>query len=52
MTGARKAALAIGVAATIFVLAAALLTANAVLYILAGLAVVSTIMMWRGRESA
>jgi hypothetical protein len=49
MTNARKLALGLSVAVTVFVLAAAFVTANGALYLLAGLAVVSTLLTWRDR---
>jgi hypothetical protein len=50
LSGRRRFALAASVAATILVLATAFLTANSGLYILAGLAAVSTWIAWRGKR--
>ena len=52
MKHARKAVLGLSVFATVFVLAAALLTGNTALYILAALAAASTVVVWQRRGSA
>lgn len=52
MNNARKAVLGLSVFATIFVLAAAMLTGNTALYILAALAAASTIVVWQRRGRA
>ena len=49
MNNARRAMFALSVFATVFVLAAALLTAHTALYILAALAAASTVVAWQRR---
>ncbi|MGZ8337333.1 MAG: hypothetical protein ACXWU1_11790 [Allosphingosinicella sp.] len=49
MGSSRTIALGLSVAATTLVLAAAFITANSALYLLAGLAAVSTLLVWRRR---
>jgi hypothetical protein len=50
LSGPRRAVLGLSVAATIFALAAAFLTANGALYILAALAGAGTLVVWRSRS--
>ena len=48
MTGARRLVVALSVAATILALAAAFLTASSLLYLLAVLAAVASLLAWQG----
>lgn len=52
MSGARRLAIALGLVATTAALAAAFITANSWLYLLAGLAGVSTLVAGQMRTSA
>jgi hypothetical protein len=51
MSAARWLVVAMTVAATILALAAAFLTARSVLYLLAALAAVATLIAWRGART-